>query len=102
MKFNFQPLLWSTVDESLAREVDDVLQTEFEKGEILRKIFWKSRAKARDFVNLQLQEFQVKRTAGLSTMFGPSDQVLYECKGDKSKEQKIIEETLFPKLQSLV
>ncbi|XP_055706174.1 rho guanine nucleotide exchange factor 12 isoform X6 [Phlebotomus papatasi] len=96
------PLLWSTVDESLAREVDDVLQKEYDKGEILRKIFWKSRIKAKDFINSQLQEFQVKRTAGLGTIYGPSDQQLQEAKGDKTKEQRIVEETLIPKLQQLV
>ncbi|XP_055694236.1 uncharacterized protein LOC129796382 isoform X3 [Lutzomyia longipalpis] len=96
------PLLWSTVDESLAREVDDVLQKEYDKGEILRKIFWKSRLKAKDFINTQLQEFQVKRTAGLGTIYGPSDQQLQDAKGDKTKEQRIVEETLIPKLQQLV
>jgi Rho guanine nucleotide exchange factor 12 len=93
------PLLWSNVDESLAREIDSVLQNEFDKGEILRKIFWKSRGKAKDIINTQLQEYQVKRTAGLGTMYGPSDQVLSESKGDKNREQKIVEETLIPKLQ---
>ncbi|GAB0090164.1 uncharacterized protein DMENIID0001_048560 [Sergentomyia squamirostris] len=96
------PLLWANVDESLAREVDDVLQKEYDKGEILRKIFWKSRIKAKDFINNQLQEFQVKRTAGLGTIYGPSDQQLQEAKGDKTKEQRIVEETLIPKLQQLV
>ena len=32
-------------------------------------------------------------------MYGPSDQQLQEAKGDKQKEQKIVEETLLPKLQ---
>ena len=96
------PLLWSNVEESLAREVDEVLQNEYDKGEILRKVFWKSRVRAREFINVQLQEFQVKRTAGLGTMYGPSDQQLQEAKGDKNKEQKIVEETILPKLQILV
>lgn len=96
------PQLLPNVDESLAREVDDVLQNEFDKGEILRQIFLKSRAKAKDFINGQLQDFQVKRTAGLGTMYGPSDQQLQDAKGDKSKEQKIVEETLIPKLQQLM
>jgi Rho guanine nucleotide exchange factor 12 len=93
------PLLWSNVDESLAREIDSVLQNEYDKGEILRKIFWKSRVKAKDIINTQLQEFQVKRTAGLGTMYGPSDQQLMEAKGDKNREQKIVDDTLLPKLQ---
>ncbi|XP_062561039.1 uncharacterized protein LOC134225187 isoform X2 [Armigeres subalbatus] len=93
------PLLWPNVDESLAREIDDILQKENDKVEILRKVFYKSRNKARDYINIQLQEFQVKRTAGLGTMYGPTDQQLQNAKGDKVKEQRIVEETLLPKLQ---
>lgn len=93
------PLLWSNVDESLAREIDDTLQKENDKGESLRWVFQKSRNKARDYINIQLKEFQVKRTAGLGTMYGPTDQQLQNAKGDKVKEQRIVEETLLPKLQ---
>ncbi|XP_065085202.1 uncharacterized protein RhoGEF2 isoform X3 [Ochlerotatus camptorhynchus] len=93
------PLLWPNVDESLAREIDDILQKENDKVEILRRVFYKSRNKARDYINIQLQEFQVKRTAGLGTMYGPTDQQLQNAKGDKVKEQRIVEETLLPKLQ---
>lgn len=96
------PLLLPNVDENLAHEVDGVLQKEFDKCEILRKIFWKSRNKAKEVINGQLQDFQVKRTAGLGTMYGPSDQQLQDSKGDKAKEQKIVEETLLPKLQLII
>ncbi|XP_055598943.1 rho guanine nucleotide exchange factor 11 isoform X3 [Uranotaenia lowii] len=93
------PLLWPNVDESLAREIDDILQKENDKVEILRRVFYKSRNKARDYINIQLQEFQLKRTAGLGTMYGPTDQQLASAKGDKVREQRIVEETLLPKLQ---
>ncbi|XP_063697194.1 rho guanine nucleotide exchange factor 11 isoform X3 [Culicoides brevitarsis] len=93
------PLLWPNVDETMAREVDGVLQTDYDKPECLRKIFWKSRIRAKEFIYNQLQEFQAKRVAGLGTMYGPSDTVLSEAKGDKAKEQRIVEETLIPKLQ---
>lgn len=83
----------------MAREVDLVLQHEYDKQEILRKIFWKTRLNAKGFVNQQLHEFQDKRIAGLQTMFGPSDSSLLEAKGDKAKEQKIVEDLLIPKLQ---
>lgn len=83
----------------MAREVDSVLQNEYDKQEILRKIFWKTRRNAKAFVNQQLQEFQDKRIAGLQTMFGPTDSALLEAKGDKAKEQKIVEDLLIPKLQ---
>lgn len=96
------PLLWDSVDESLAREVDDVLQNEYDKGEILRKIFWKSRHRAKEHIIQQLNDFQVKRIAGLGTIYGPADQQLADAKGDKVKEQRIFEEYLIPKLQQLV
>lgn len=96
------PLMWENVDESLAREVDDVLQKEHDKSEILRQVFFKSRQKAKECISQQLFEFQTKRTAGLGTMFGPSDQQLQEAKGDKLKEHRIVEEKLMPKLQQLL
>lgn len=96
------PLLWDTIDESHAREVDDVLQNEYDKPEILRKVFWRCRQRAKECIVKQLHDFQVKRTAGLGTMFGPSDQQLADAKGDKVREQRIFEETLLPKLQQLL
>lgn len=96
------PLLLPNVDESVAHEVDEVLLKEFDKGEFMRKIFWKSRTKAKEAINVQLQEFQTTRTAGLATMFGPSDQQLQEARGDKAKEQRIVEENLIPKLMQMV
>ncbi|XP_073811102.1 rho guanine nucleotide exchange factor 2 isoform X2 [Musca autumnalis] len=96
------PLSWYRQDEMLAREVDAVLQNEFDKVEILRKVFWKSRKKARDVICEQLREFQQKRTAGLGTIYGPTDAQLTEAKGDKQREQQIFEETLMKKLQILI
>ncbi|XP_059226165.1 uncharacterized protein LOC106086517 isoform X2 [Stomoxys calcitrans] len=96
------PLVWYRHDELLAREVDVVLQNEFDKVEILRKVFWKSRKKARDIICEQLREFQQKRTAGLGTIYGPTDAQLAEAKGDKQREQHIFEETLMKKLQVLI
>ncbi|TMW47873.1 hypothetical protein DOY81_007057 [Sarcophaga bullata] len=96
------PLAWFRQDESLARDVDAVLQNEYDKVEILRKVFWKSRKKARDIISEQLREFQQKRTAGLGTIYGPTDAQLMEAKGDKQKEQHIFEETLMKKLQYLI
>nr|XP_040234259.2 uncharacterized protein LOC120956657 isoform X4 [Anopheles coluzzii] len=93
------PLLCANVDEALARDIDDVLQKENDKAEILRMVFWRSRLKAKEMINQQLQQFQTKRTAGLGTMYGPNDQQLQMAKGDKVKEQRIIDETLLPKLQ---
>lgn len=98
------PLLWCSVHESelLARSVDGVLQNEHYKVELLRSVFRKGRNRAKEHITKQLDEFKLKRTAGLGTMFGPSDQQLCDAKGDKVKEQRVFEETLLPKLQLLV
>ncbi|XP_055384801.1 uncharacterized protein LOC129614289 [Condylostylus longicornis] len=96
------PLAWFTADENLVREIDNVLQNEYDKAEILRKIFWKSRKKAKEHICEQLIDFQQKRNAGLGTIYGPSDMELNVARGDKVKEQKVFEETLVRKLQIMV
>ncbi|XP_074095470.1 rho guanine nucleotide exchange factor 2 isoform X4 [Cotesia typhae] len=92
------PLRLNNVDENVAREIDDVLLRESDKEEILRKIFWKARTRAKEELNEQLADFQQKRTAGLGMLFGPSDAQLDESESDKSKETKIIETYLLPKM----
>ncbi|XP_051166448.1 rho guanine nucleotide exchange factor 11 isoform X3 [Leptopilina boulardi] len=94
------PLRLNNVDENVAREIDDVLLKESDKEEILRKIFWKARARAKEELNEQLADFQVKRIAGLGTLFGPCDLELDESKSDKSREIKIIEKYLLPKVEA--
>lgn len=96
------PLRLNNVDESVACEIDDVLTKESDKEEILRKIFWKARARAKEELNEQLADFQQKRTAGLGMLFGPSDTQLDESESDKSKEIKIIDTYLSPKMESYV
>ncbi|XP_075211643.1 rho guanine nucleotide exchange factor 2 isoform X3 [Lycorma delicatula] len=93
------PLRLNNVDENVAREIDDVLLNESDKEEILRRIFWKARQKAKEELNEQLADFQQKRTAGLGTLFGPSDLILDESVNDKSKEMKIVETILSPKME---
>ncbi|KAK0168905.1 hypothetical protein PV327_002662 [Microctonus hyperodae] len=93
------PLRLHNVDENVAREIDEVLQRESDKEEILRKIFWKARTRAKEELNEQLADFQQKRTAGLGMLFGPSDAQLDESESDKSKESKIIETYLLPKME---
>ncbi|BES88384.1 Regulator of G protein signalling-like domain [Nesidiocoris tenuis] len=93
------PLRLNNVDENVAREIDEVLLKESDKEEILRKIFWKARQKAKEELNEQLADFQAKRTAGLGTLFGPKDAELEESIHDKNKEMRIIESVLVPKLE---
>ncbi|XP_031788329.1 rho guanine nucleotide exchange factor 12 isoform X2 [Nasonia vitripennis] len=94
------PLRLHNVDENVAREIDNVLLNESDKEEILRKIFWKARNRAKEELNEQLTDFQQKRIAGLGTLFGPSDAQLDESASDKSKETKIIETYLLPKMET--
>nr|XP_031847705.1 rho guanine nucleotide exchange factor 12 isoform X2 [Nomia melanderi] len=93
------PLRLHNVDENVAHEIDDVLLKESDKEEILRKIFWKARTRAKEELNEQLADFQQKRTAGLGTLFGPSDAQLDESASDKARETKIIETYLLPKME---
>lgn len=64
------------------------------------QIFLKARARAKEELNEQLADFQVKRIAGLGTLFGPCDLELDESKSDKSREIKIIEKYLLPKVEA--
>lgn len=66
---------------------------------IALQIFWKARSRAKDELNDQLEDFQQKRTAGLGTLYGPNDTVLEECQQDKSKEIKVVEQILVPKME---
>lgn len=76
-----------------------MLTREFDKEEILRKIFWKARSRAKEELTKQLVEFQQKRTAGLGTIFGPTDQALSEIYNDKTKEVKLYESLFLEKLE---
>jgi hypothetical protein len=63
------------------------------------QIFWKARSRAKEELNEQLMHFQQKRTAGLATIFGPTDISLDESISDKTRETKIIETYLLPKME---
>ncbi|XP_066599508.1 rho guanine nucleotide exchange factor 12-like isoform X2 [Prorops nasuta] len=93
------PLRLHNVDECVVREIDDVLSHESDKEEILRTIFVKARTRANKELNEQLADFQQKRTAGLGTLFGPCDAQLDESVNDKTRETKIIETFLLPKME---
>ncbi|CAB3378735.1 Hypothetical predicted protein [Cloeon dipterum] len=96
------PLRLSHVDENNAREVDEVLFIDSDKEEILRKVFWKPRSKAKESLSEQLNDFRQKRIAGLGALFGASDIELDESIHDKSKEIAIIEGRLLPHIESLM
>lgn len=90
------------MDENIAREIDEVLSNEWDKEEILRKIFWKARNRAKEELNERLTDFQQKRTAGMGTMFGPTDAKLEEISRDKAKEMKHYEKLFLSKLDDYV
>ncbi|KAK4018675.1 hypothetical protein OUZ56_000720 [Daphnia magna] len=95
------PLKLNNVDEHVLHEIDDALQVDIDKEEILRKVFLKARSKAKEELKRHLAEFLSKRTVGLATMFGPSDAILDETIHDKAKEVKIVESLLLPRLELL-
>ena len=47
------------------------LLEDFDKETVLRKLFWKARAKARKELKEQLSDFREKRVAGLGSIYGP-------------------------------
>ncbi|XP_076264695.1 rho guanine nucleotide exchange factor 2 isoform X4 [Rhynchophorus ferrugineus] len=93
------PLRLNNVDENIAREIDEDLTKEYEKEEIMRKIFWKARSRAKEELTRQLTDFQQKRKAGLGTIYGPTDNELKEHYSDKTKEAKLYETLFLPKLE---
>ncbi|XP_017784842.1 PREDICTED: rho guanine nucleotide exchange factor 11 isoform X2 [Nicrophorus vespilloides] len=100
------PLRINNVDETIAHEIDLVLQNEHYREEILRKIFWKARSKAKDELSHLLNDFQQKRIAGLGTIYGPADSVLLEMCNDKGsgrdiKHYETLLERLDPYLEEL-
>lgn len=46
-----------------------------------------------------MNQFQQKRTAGLGTMYGPPDSMLYDLNHEKARELKIYENLLVDKLE---
>ena len=76
------------------------LKEDVDKEDVLRKLFWKARAKARVVLKEQLAEFRDKRAAGLGSIFGPPDQELKQCIDNRTKELQVIDELLLPLLES--
>ncbi|XP_065161980.1 rho guanine nucleotide exchange factor 11 isoform X3 [Atheta coriaria] len=94
------PLRIPNVDEPIVWEIDSALQGETTGEEMLRRIFWKPRTKAKEELTKQLNEFQQKRIAGLGTIYGPKDAVLSEIVADKTggKDIKHYESVLLERL----
>ncbi|XP_045464460.1 rho guanine nucleotide exchange factor 11 isoform X2 [Harmonia axyridis] len=93
------PLRLGNCNENVAREIDDVLMKDKKEEEILRKIFWKARARAKEELSRQLVDFKQKRIAGLGTIYGPGDAALSELYHDKSKELRLYESLFIEKLE---
>ena len=64
-------------------------------------MFWKARSKAKEEIKRQLAEFRNKRNVGLGIIFGPNDATLDSTLNDKTKELKIVESLLVPRLDTL-
>ncbi len=72
----------------------------FDEEAVMRKLFWKGRAKARTILKEQLSEFRDRRTAGLGGIYGPPDQELKQCITNRTKELQVIDDRLLPLLDS--
>ncbi|XP_025425512.1 rho guanine nucleotide exchange factor 11-like isoform X3 [Sipha flava] len=96
------PLRLNNIEDNIVREIDDILQKDSDREEILRKVFWKARTKAKEELNEQLSDFRHRRTAGLGTLFGPPDSQLDDSINDKPKELKIIEMILVPNMEPFI
>jgi hypothetical protein len=94
------PLRVHSLETSAIEEIDRALKADFDKEDVLRKLFWKARAKARVVLKEQLAEFRDKRAAGLGSIFGPPDQELKQCIDNRTKELQVIDELLLPLLES--
>ena len=87
-------------EKPLVFSLFSALKEDFDKEDVLRKLFWKARAKARVVLKEQLAEFRDKRAAGLGSIFGPPDQELKQCIDNRTKELQVIDELLLPLLES--
>ncbi|VVC42474.1 Hypothetical protein CINCED_3A018960 [Cinara cedri] len=96
------PLRLPNIEDNVVREIDDILQRDSDREEILRKVFWKARTKAKEELNEQLSDFRHRRTAGLGTLFGPPDSQLNDSINDKLKELRIIEMILVPNIEPFI
>lgn len=76
-----------------------MLTREYDREAVLDKIFWKARNRAKEELTKQLADFQLRRTAGLGTIFGPNDAALVEISHDKVKEMKMYENLFLDKLE---
>ena len=93
-------LFWLFFSSSFFFSLFSALKADFDKEDVLRKLFWKARAKARVVLKEQLAEFRDKRAAGLGSIFGPPDQELKQCIDNRTKELQVIDELLLPLLES--
>ena len=91
----------NNVDEHILHEIDDALQVDSDKEEILRKVFLKARSKAKEELKRHLADFHSKRAAGLTSMFGATEAALEEAIHDKAKELKLVESLLLPRLEAV-
>ncbi|XP_023234115.1 rho guanine nucleotide exchange factor 11-like [Centruroides sculpturatus] len=95
------PLRIKNIDEAILNEIDDVLQHQLEKEEVIRAVFRKARTNAKKELKDLLADFRNKRALGLGNIYGPPDCQLELALHDKSKELKIIEQLLLPTVESI-
>lgn len=93
------PLKVKNIDDTILRDIGQVLASELDKEETLRKIFWKARKKASEELKDHLKDICQKKTLGVIGLYGASDSDLEDAMHDKNKEIKIVENTLLKDLE---
>ena len=83
------------IDRFLAEETAEV------REEILVRLFWKVRSRARDTLKVQLDDFRAKRAAGLGNIFGPADTELRLCDESPDRRAAVITDCLVPVLETM-
>ncbi|CAB4064748.1 ARHGEF12 [Lepeophtheirus salmonis] len=77
------PLPINKIENNTVNVIDRALQEEFEKEEILRRLFWK------------------KKDNGLGGIFGHSELELRQCIDNRNRELQVIDNLMIPLLDSL-
>ncbi|XP_040569446.1 uncharacterized protein [Lepeophtheirus salmonis] len=95
------PLPINKIENNTVNVIDRALQEEFEKEEILRRLFWKVRLKCRKDIKYQLLSFCEKKDNGLGGIFGHSELELRQCIDNRNRELQVIDNLMIPLLDSL-
>ncbi|XP_064651024.1 uncharacterized protein LOC135502270 isoform X5 [Lineus longissimus] len=88
-----------SIDEDIIANIDHVLQFKYEKEDQLKAVFVTARIRVHNQVNELLQDFRLKRSLGLGSLYGDHD---LQDDLDRAAELKIVDKYLTPHLERLL